>query len=248
MIQSLIDIYRHEGWLPDCRMSLCKGYTQGGSNADVVLVDAFLKGITEEVDWATGYEAVLKDAERKSISGLFSPTSDQFAPSGIVFFLGIERLTCRHRLLTYSQMNLKSGASKDVAASTAGKTYTTSLPTISIHTGSDPSLAVSAGPWNTPTMTSASPYSPAPSTTVPTFKNTQPVPPTGVISSTLHPPPSSTSPPLLGGISPTPPSTAFSNLAISTALSATRTHHSATLSTTSPRATLTLAAAVDIPA
>lgn len=188
MIQSLIDIYRHEGWLPDCRMSLCKGYTQGGSNADVVLVDAFLKGITEEVDWATGYEAVLKDAERKSISGLFSPTSDQFAPSGIVFFLGIERLTCRHRLLTYSQMNLKSGASKDVAASTAGKTYTTSLPTISIHTGSDPSLAVSAGPWNTPTMTSASPYSPAPSTTVPTFKNTQPVPPTGVISSTLHPP------------------------------------------------------------
>ncbi|KAK4983680.1 hypothetical protein LTR50_007075 [Elasticomyces elasticus] len=42
MVQSLIDIYRHEGKLPDCRMSLCKGFTQGGSNADVVLVDSYL--------------------------------------------------------------------------------------------------------------------------------------------------------------------------------------------------------------
>ncbi|KAI0024117.1 alpha-1,2-mannosidase, putative subfamily [Xylariomycetidae sp. FL0641] len=63
MIRSLIDIYRHEGWLPDCRMSLCKGYTQGGSNADVVLVDAYLKNITQDVDWETGYEALTKDAE-----------------------------------------------------------------------------------------------------------------------------------------------------------------------------------------
>ncbi|KAI4600770.1 hypothetical protein KJ359_012932 [Pestalotiopsis sp. 9143b] len=63
MVRSLIDIYRHEGYLPDCRMSLCKGFTQGGSNADVVLVDAFLKNISEGVDWETGYEALVKDAE-----------------------------------------------------------------------------------------------------------------------------------------------------------------------------------------
>ncbi|KAI1845148.1 hypothetical protein JX266_008695 [Neoarthrinium moseri] len=63
MIRSLIDIYRHEGYLPDCRMSLCKGFTQGGSNADVVLADSFLKNITQDVDWATGYEALVKDAE-----------------------------------------------------------------------------------------------------------------------------------------------------------------------------------------
>lgn len=63
MVRSLIDIYRHEGWLPDCRMSLCKGFTQGGSNADVVLADAYVKGLTEGIDWATGYEAVVKDAE-----------------------------------------------------------------------------------------------------------------------------------------------------------------------------------------
>lgn len=65
MMQSLIDIYRHEGWLPDCRMSLCKGFTQGGSNADVVLTDTFLKlkSIAGGVDWDTAYEALRTDAE-----------------------------------------------------------------------------------------------------------------------------------------------------------------------------------------
>jgi predicted alpha-1,2-mannosidase len=63
MIRSLIEIYRQEGWLPDCRMSLCKGFTQGGSNADVVLTDSYLKGLTDGIDWETGFEALLKDAE-----------------------------------------------------------------------------------------------------------------------------------------------------------------------------------------
>ncbi|KAI1159482.1 family 92 glycosyl hydrolase [Nemania serpens] len=63
MIRSLIDTYRHEGWLPDCHMSLSKGYTQGGSNADIVLVDGYLKGLDGGIDWDAGYEAVVKDAE-----------------------------------------------------------------------------------------------------------------------------------------------------------------------------------------
>ncbi|RDL31079.1 putative alpha-1,2-mannosidase subfamily [Venustampulla echinocandica] len=63
MVRSLIDIYRHEGKLPDCRMSLCQGWTQGGSNADVVLADAYLKNIKDGVDWETGYKAVVSDAE-----------------------------------------------------------------------------------------------------------------------------------------------------------------------------------------
>ncbi|CAN8106552.1 unnamed protein product [Discula destructiva] len=62
MVRGLIDIYRFEGWLPDCRMDLCKGFTQGGSNADVVLADSFVKGLENGIDWNTGYEAVLKDA------------------------------------------------------------------------------------------------------------------------------------------------------------------------------------------
>ncbi|KAK5653909.1 hypothetical protein OQA88_7834 [Cercophora sp. LCS_1] len=63
MIRSLVDTYRHVGWLPDCRMSLNKGYTQGGSNADNVLADAYLKGIKDGIDWDEGYAAVVKDAE-----------------------------------------------------------------------------------------------------------------------------------------------------------------------------------------
>lgn len=46
-------------------MSLCKGFTQGGSNADIVLADSYLKNITGNVDWNTAYEAVVSDAEGK---------------------------------------------------------------------------------------------------------------------------------------------------------------------------------------
>ncbi|GJJ13714.1 hypothetical protein Clacol_007970 [Clathrus columnatus] len=69
VIRALIDIYRHTGWLPDCRMSLDKGFTQGGSNADSILSDSFVKGITAGIDWETGLEAVIKDA---TIEGDFS--------------------------------------------------------------------------------------------------------------------------------------------------------------------------------
>lgn len=95
MVRSLVDIYRHEGFLPDCRMSLCKGFTQGGSNADIVLTDSYLKGI-QNVDWATAFEAVVKDAEIEpavwSVEGRggltswhnlnFIPTDD-YDPNGI---------------------------------------------------------------------------------------------------------------------------------------------------------------------
>ena len=46
-------------------MSLCKGFTQGGSNADNVLGDAFLKGISDGIDWDLGYAAVMNDAENE---------------------------------------------------------------------------------------------------------------------------------------------------------------------------------------
>ncbi|KAK2766431.1 putative alpha-1,2-mannosidase [Colletotrichum kahawae] len=66
MVNSLLDIYKHEGWLPDCRMSLCKGWTQGGSNADVVLADAYVKNLTS-IDWRLALEAVTKDAEEEPL-------------------------------------------------------------------------------------------------------------------------------------------------------------------------------------
>ncbi|KAK7550121.1 glycoside hydrolase family 92 protein [Phyllosticta citricarpa] len=65
MIRSLIDTYRYIGWLPECRMTLTKGFTQGGSNADVVLTDGFLKGLTSGINWDDGYKAIVKDAEKE---------------------------------------------------------------------------------------------------------------------------------------------------------------------------------------
>ncbi|KAK2613064.1 hypothetical protein QQS21_000994 [Conoideocrella luteorostrata] len=67
MVQSLLDMYKHEGWLPDCHMSMCKGWTQGGSNADVVLVDAYVKNLSTTIDWELALEAIVTDAEKEPL-------------------------------------------------------------------------------------------------------------------------------------------------------------------------------------
>ncbi|KAL4923189.1 GH92 family glycosyl hydrolase [Aspergillus undulatus] len=70
MVRSLLDTYKHEGYLPDCRMSLCKGWTQGGSNADIVLADAYVKNLTG-IDWSLAYEALINDAENEPLEWSF---------------------------------------------------------------------------------------------------------------------------------------------------------------------------------
>lgn len=47
-------------------MSLSKGFTQGGSNADVVLVDAYVKNLTG-INWEDAYSAIVNDAENEPI-------------------------------------------------------------------------------------------------------------------------------------------------------------------------------------
>lgn len=64
MLTSFLNIYKLEGWLPDCRMQLCKGFSQGGSNGDNVIADAYVKGLPG-VDWELAYEAVKNDAENE---------------------------------------------------------------------------------------------------------------------------------------------------------------------------------------
>lgn len=66
MVRSLLETYKHEGWLPDCHMSLCNGWTQGGSNADVVLEDARVKNLTG-IDWELAYKAIVNDAENEPL-------------------------------------------------------------------------------------------------------------------------------------------------------------------------------------
>ncbi|ROW03120.1 hypothetical protein VMCG_05689 [Cytospora schulzeri] len=67
MVNSLLDIYQNEGWLPDCHMSLCNGWTQGGSNADVVLVDAYVKNLSTAIDWNVALDAIIQDAESEPL-------------------------------------------------------------------------------------------------------------------------------------------------------------------------------------
>lgn len=61
LIRSLIDIYRHTGYIPDARSGNDNGRTQGGSNANVMIADAYVKGM-KGIDYETAFEAMLKDA------------------------------------------------------------------------------------------------------------------------------------------------------------------------------------------
>jgi putative alpha-1,2-mannosidase len=63
MIRSLIDMFKHEGYLPDGRSGNYNGLVQGGSNADNVLADAYVKGLTGMINWTEGYKAVKKNAD-----------------------------------------------------------------------------------------------------------------------------------------------------------------------------------------
>jgi len=65
IVRSLVDLYRHEGWLPDARSGNYNGRVQGGSDADMTIVDGYLKHLPG-VDWATAYKAVVNDSEHNS--------------------------------------------------------------------------------------------------------------------------------------------------------------------------------------
>lgn len=67
MVQSLLDMYSHQGWLPDCHMSMCNGWTQGGSDADIVLADAYAKNLSATIDWELALEAIMTDAEEEPL-------------------------------------------------------------------------------------------------------------------------------------------------------------------------------------
>ncbi|KAK9414058.1 putative Glycoside hydrolase family 92 protein [Seiridium unicorne] len=62
-IRSLVDIWRHDGFMPDARSSFWNGATQGGSNADTVLADAYVKGVRGAINWDDAFAAMVTDAE-----------------------------------------------------------------------------------------------------------------------------------------------------------------------------------------
>jgi len=61
IVNSLLDIYKLTGYMPDARSGYSNGRTQGGSNAEIVVADALAKGL--DIDYDLALEAMLKDAE-----------------------------------------------------------------------------------------------------------------------------------------------------------------------------------------
>lgn len=63
ILESLIDVQQHEGWAPDGRAGFTSGLTQGGSNFDMIIVDAYIKGL--DLDWEAAYAALQADADHE---------------------------------------------------------------------------------------------------------------------------------------------------------------------------------------
>lgn len=61
IVNAMLQIYKRDGYLPDARSGNCNGRTQGGSNAEVVIADAFTKGL-KGINYNLALEAMLKDA------------------------------------------------------------------------------------------------------------------------------------------------------------------------------------------
>ncbi|HEV3470900.1 MAG TPA: GH92 family glycosyl hydrolase [Pyrinomonadaceae bacterium] len=70
MVRSLVDTFRHTGWMPDARIAGSNGMTQGGSNSDVLVADAFVKGL-RGIDYRTAYRAMVRNAEEDSPRPLY---------------------------------------------------------------------------------------------------------------------------------------------------------------------------------
>lgn len=62
IVKALLDIYKHTGFLPDARSGNDNGLTQGGSNTDIVIADAFVKKITG-IDYDFALKAMINNAE-----------------------------------------------------------------------------------------------------------------------------------------------------------------------------------------
>ena len=63
IVRSLLNIYVREGYMPDARSGDSNGRTQGGSCADVVVADAYAKGL-DGIDYELALKAMLKDGEQ----------------------------------------------------------------------------------------------------------------------------------------------------------------------------------------
>lgn len=97
IVRSLVDIYRHEGWLPDARSGGYTGREQGGTNADMVIVDGYLKHLPG-VDWDEAYRAVVNDAEHTPPNPIMAGRGDldDWRDHGYLTMEGSDRPASKH--------------------------------------------------------------------------------------------------------------------------------------------------------
>lgn len=62
IVNAMLTIYKADGYMPDARSGNSNGRTQGGSNAEILIADAFVKGL-KGIDYELALEAMVKDAE-----------------------------------------------------------------------------------------------------------------------------------------------------------------------------------------
>lgn len=90
IVNSLLNIYQHDGYMPDARSGNSNGRTQGGSNAEIVIADALAKGLTG-INYELALEAMIKDAtvppggneEAEGRGGLIPYLEKGYIPYGI---------------------------------------------------------------------------------------------------------------------------------------------------------------------
>lgn len=89
IINAMLNIYKREGYMPEGRSGNDNGRTQGGSNAEVVIADAFVKNL-KGIDYELALQAMIKDAtvppggneEREGRGGLLDYLKLGYVPYG----------------------------------------------------------------------------------------------------------------------------------------------------------------------
>ena len=90
IVNALLNICKRDGFLPEARSGNSNGRTQGGSNAEVVIADAYAKGL-QGIDYEYALKAMLKDAtvppggneEQEGRGGLTEYNRLGYVPYGI---------------------------------------------------------------------------------------------------------------------------------------------------------------------
>jgi predicted alpha-1,2-mannosidase len=115
IVRSLIDTWRHTGWLPDARVAGNNGLVQVGSNAVVVIADALSKRLPG-VPVRAAYRAVRKDAEVDSRA--WWAQGRQLDPYRRLGYVPLEQRASASRTLEYSYGDYAAS----VVAARAGRT------------------------------------------------------------------------------------------------------------------------------